>query len=91
MVAARFRSRVAGGAGECRAFPRVRSLTPVWREREDGTIVPQSCQQSWSRTAISARDVKTHIVPEAGHGYDSVPQQDELFSVSMAYLDKMTA
>ncbi len=37
----------------------------------------------------AARDVRLHIVDGASHSYDSVPQQEELFQVSAAYIKEM--
>ena len=52
------------------------------------TFVPP--QNALAYTAV-AKDVKLHIVPGANHSYDTVPQQDELFSVSSRYLEEIMA
>ena len=34
-------------------------------------------------------DVKLHIVDGAGHGYDSIPYQEELFKMTIEYLEEI--
>lgn len=52
------------------------------------TFVPLDDGLSYASTA---KNSKIHIVPDADHNFDSVPQQDELFAHSMLYLDELMA